>query len=269
MEEGASSGLRSGSGATASGLATLSGYSGYVSATGYGLEALAQVAQGIAAAKRAKAVAQYNRDIAAYNSEVQAQTVEYNTQAAAQAAENDARQLERHVTLAHQDIEQAEEIQAWQDTSAQQAQAWREARQRDQQARLTGHTRAIIGASGLLMEGSPLVMYEDMVRQVGLDIAAQRYQTQLERTAQHYATAQHIRGSEEAATQATYGASLARYGAAERLRVGGRQAALLRAGPDEFPTDTSQVGAGLMKATGTLLQGASVYAYQAERAKKD
>jgi hypothetical protein len=200
-----------------------------IGAAGSGLEAFAALAQGIVAAKRAKAIAGYNADVA-----------EANAQAQAQAAELEALQLHRQALIAQQDM-----------VLAQEAQTWREARGREQQERILGQTRAIVGASGLLMEGSPLAVYEETIRQAHLDVAAQRYQTQLQQ-----------RASGEQATQAEYGATLARWGAGERLRVGHAQAGLLRNEPDE-----TQVGAGLLRAGAAVTKGAGTYLYETERQK--
>lgn len=201
-----------------------------ISAAGSGAEAFAAIAQGILAQKRAQKVAEYNAEVAVANATAQAQ-----------AAEIEAQQSTRQATITRQDEQLIQE-----------AEAWREARQREEQGRLLGQTRAIIGASGLLMEGSPLAVYEETVRQYSLTTAAQHYQGRLQQ-----------RALEEQATQQDYAATLARAGAGERIRVGGQQAGLLRANVDD-----TQVTAGLLRAGAAVTKGIGTYAYQDERVKR-
>jgi hypothetical protein len=200
-----------------------------IGAAGTGLEAFAALAQGIAARRRVGAITDYN-----------AQVATANAQAQAQAGMVQALQYERQAQITRQD-----------EVLLQQAQTWREARQGDQQAQVLGQTRAIIGASGLQMEGSPLTTYEETIRQHSLDTLAGRYQTTLAQ-----------RATEEQAVQQDYAAQMARYGAGERLRVGSTQVGLLRA-----TEDTTQVQAGLLRAGGGLIQGAAQYEYQQARLK--
>jgi hypothetical protein len=204
-------------------------YGPEMAGAGFGMEALGGLAQGILAAHRAKTVAHYNADVA-----------EANAQAQAQAAEIEALQLHRQALLAQQDQQLVAE-----------AQVWREARGREQNERILGQTRAIVASSGLLMEGSPLAVYEESARQMRLETQAQRYQADLQ-----------ARAAGEQASQAEYAATLARYGAGERLRIGNVQAGLLRADVDE-----THVLAGLTRAGGSLLKGAATYGYLQERAK--
>lgn len=198
-----------------------------ISAAGSGAEAVGALVQGIVAHQRAQRIAAYNAEVA-----------EANATAQAQAAELEALQATRQATMTRQDEQLAQE-----------AQAWRAARQREEQGRLLGQTRAIIGASGLLMEGSPMAVYEETVRQYGLSTAAQQYQTRLQQ-----------RALEDQATQQDYAAQLSRYGAGERLRVGGQQAGLIRANADD-----SQIAAGLLKAGSAITTGAARYEAQQER----
>jgi hypothetical protein len=206
-----------------------------MSAYGYGAEALANLAQGLLAAKRAKRIAEYNADITAANAEAQAN-----------AAEIEAQQYQRRAALARRELAEAEVI-------ATQAHAYREERQREQNARILGQTRAIVASSGLMMSGSPLAVYEETARQQQLDLLATRYQTQLQLRQQRAAT-------EEQITQDAYAAQLARYGAGERLRVGRAQGGLLRG-----EADTSGTMAGLLKASASLTKGAAVYQNLEER----
>lgn len=203
------------------------GYGPYITGAGFGLEAFAELAQGINAAKRSKRTAEYN-----------AQVTEANAQAQAQAAQIEALQLERQAAFAREEA-----------LVLGQSQVYQEERQRERNERIIGQTRAIIGASGLMMSGSPLAVLEDTVRQQEMDVLAGQYQAKLAQ-----------RAAGERATQLEYGAELARYGAGERLRVGGAQAGLLRS-----QADGSGVGAGLLKATGSLARGAATTAYLLER----
>lgn len=180
------------------------------------------------AASIAKQVAQYNAAVA-----------ERNAQAEQNAAEIQAQQFLRQAEMDRQDA-----------ILAQQAQQWREARQQEQQARVLGQTRAIVASSGLLMEGSPLAVFEETVRQQTLDRLAGEYQTKLQ-----------VRAAGEAATMHEYAATVARYGGAERVRVGRAQAGLLSATGDEAMT------AGVLQAAGTASKGLTTAAYLTERAK--
>jgi hypothetical protein len=194
-------------------------------AVGTGLEAVSQIIQSINAGKRARAIANYNAEV-----------TEVNAQAQAQAQEIEAQQYVRQAALARQD-----------QLLAQQAQDWREARERDKNTYILGQTRAIVAASGLMMTGSPLAVYEETARQQRLDTLAERYTTQLQ-----------VRAAGERATQAEYAAQLARYGAGERLRIGRQAAGLTRAQADD-----DYALAGLMRAGGTLAGGAAQFAGQA------
>lgn len=205
------------------------GYGPYVYGAGAGLEAFAQIAQGIQAAKRAKAVANYNAEV-----------TEANARAASQAAEIEAQQLVRQAAIAQQDVLLLE-----------QGQAYREARLREQHERILGQTRAIVASSGIMMSGSPLRVYEESVRQQEMDLLTTRYQSRLQ-----------VRAAQEAGTQAEYQAALARYGGAERLRIGKQQAGAIRAMQDD-----TQVMAGLLRASGTAARGAATYQYLQERQK--
>lgn len=190
-------------------------------AAGFGLEAFGQLAQGIVASKRARRIADYN-----------AQVTGANAQAQAQAAEIEALQHTRQAAFAEQD-----------QAVLQQAQVWRDQRAEERQAFLLGTSRAVIGASGLMASGSPLLVMEETVRQQALDTLAE-----------HYSTALQVRASQVQAEEARYAAEVARYGAGERLRVGRAAAGLIHA-----EADTSGLGAGLLRATSTLARGAATY----------
>jgi hypothetical protein len=208
-----------------------------IAGAGYGVEAFAQLAQGILAAKRAKRIAEYNAEV-----------TEANAQAQANAAEIEAQQYIRRAALTRQQLADAEQI-------AQTAQSYREERQREQDARILGQTRAIVASSGLMMSGSPLAVYEETARQQQLDILATRYQTEVQLRQQRQA-------AEEQITQDEYAAQLARFGGAERLRIGGAQGGLLRS-----EADGSAVGAGLLRASASVTKGAAVYQTLEEQRK--
>jgi hypothetical protein len=191
----------------------------WVYGAGAGVGAFAELAQGIIGQRRERRIANYN-----------AQITERNARAAAQAAELEALQYERARAIAEQDALLTE-----------QAGAYREARMREQSERLLSETRAIVASSGLLMEGSPLRVYEESARAQERDILAERYATQLQ-----------ARALREQGVQAGYAATLSRYGAQERLRVGAGQAAAMRG-----MVDTTQVLAGLTRAGATLTGGAA------------
>jgi hypothetical protein len=174
----------------------------------------------------------------AYNSEI----IRRNSEAAATALETEALQRERNAALLLQDI-----------TFVQQAQAEQERQQRLSQEFLAGQTRAIIGSSGLLMRGSPIAVMEFNLQQSEREILAGRYRAQVQERALY-----------EAAEQEGYAATMARYGAGERLRVGKGQAVLARYG------GSRQAAAGRLGAVSGLLSGgARTYtAYERHQALK-
>jgi hypothetical protein len=186
---------------------------------GSGLGAFATLAAGIVGQRRERRIAQYNAEV-----------IERNSRAAAQAAELEALQYARAQALAEADALLTE-----------QAGAYRDARFREQSERILSETRAIVASSGLLMEGSPLRVYEDTARAQERDLLAQQYQTKLQ-----------ARALREQGAQAGYAATLSRYGAQERLRVGAGQAAAIRG-----MVDNTQVLAGLTRAGATLAGGAA------------
>lgn len=199
----------------------------YTGVAGAGIEAFGQIVQTIQAGKRAKAIANYNADV-----------TQANAQAQAYAAENEAQQRYRQAEIAKQDI-----------LLAQEAQKYREDRLTEQHQQILGQTRAIVAASGILMTGSPLAVYERTAQQQQLDILATRYSTNLQ-----------VRQAQERVTEAEYGATLARFGAGERLRIGGQAAGLTRAqAQDDYAL------AGLLQATGTLSRGVAGYAVGSEK----
>lgn len=197
-------------------------YAGYASAAG----SLAQFVAQLKAASDARTVARYNARVA-----------EANAQASAYAAESEAAQQRRGAIIARQEI-----------TIAQQAQAFQERQQREQFSRLNGQTEAIIAASGLALEGSPLVAYEANIRQQEWDVLAGQYNLRLRE-----------RALGEEITQREYAAQVAEVTGGDRLRVGRMQAGLLRSEGEQAFTG------GLLRAAGTATEGVARAEYLNER----
>lgn len=196
----------------------------YAGVTGTALSFIGQ----ILAASQAKKAAAYNADVA-----------NRNAQAAADAAEIEAQQHERQAAIATQDI-----------LLARQAQQWKEDQQRAQQQYVAGQTQAILGASGLLMRGSPLAAADYTLQQQEKTILAGRYQAHLQE-----------RALEDERVMQGYAADVSRYGGAERLRVG------KAAGAMALYQGGQQAFASTIGAVGTLASGAARTYAQLERAK--
>jgi hypothetical protein len=196
----------------------------YVSGAGSVLSFIGQ----LMSARQAKRAAEYN-----------AQVASRNAQAAANAAEIEAGQHERQMAIAAQDI-----------LLTRQAQQWQEAQQRIAQEYTAGQTRAIVGASGLMMRGSPLAAYEFGMQQQEKAILAGRYTATLRE-----------RALEDERVMQRYAADVARYGAGERLRIG--KAA---AGMSTYEGD-QRAAAMTTGAFGSLIAGGAKTYAQVERAK--
>lgn len=207
------------------GLGAAAGYGGAISATA---GAIATIIGTIQAAKAAQSAAKYNAKVA-----------ENNAKRDQLAAEVEAQQQERLALLAEEDIR-----------ISQQSQAFRERRQREQQARVLGLSRAVVGASGLQLTGSPLATYENTVRQTEYDILVGRYEARLRE-----------RAFGEEATQRRYGAEIKRYEGREGLRVGRVQAGLLRSAGNQA------AAAGYIQAAGLLASSAGQIAETYQREK--
>lgn len=178
------------------------------------------------------------RKAASYNEEV----LRRNAQAAAQAEENEAQQRMRNAAILLQDIGILRQAQAEQERHAER-----------QQEAIASSTRAIIGASGLMMTGSPLAVYEHNLRESQRDIMASRYRADLQE-----------RALRDQAVMEGYAAEMARYGAGERLRVGAAQGLLARYG------GSRQAGAGIASGLARLGTGAArtYAAYEARQGQK-
>ena len=203
------------------------GVAAYGSAFSTGLSFVGSLLAG----KQAKKASQYT-----------ARVMERNAQAAASVLENEAEQRERNAELLFNDI-----------LLAKQAQKHEEAQMRLRQDYTAGQTRAIIGASGLMMRGSPMAAYAFNLQQSERDILASRYKVDLQE-----------RALRDQALMEGYGASLKRHEAGERLRVGSTQSALARYGGSQ------QQFAATLGAFGNLASGgARTYAaYEANKARR-
>lgn len=186
------------------------------SGVGTGLQLIGQ----IYAAVQASAMGEYNAGVARANAQAQA----YQLQTT-------ALQQERLAQIAAYDL-----------TLSAEAAAFREARLREQQARTEGQNEARIGASGVGFEGSPLAVLDENARQAEMQVLVSNYSASLEQ-----------RAIREEIRQYEYGALLARWGANERLRLGGEQATLIgyEAG--------STVNANILGATGSAVTGYQRY----------
>jgi hypothetical protein len=193
------------------------------------------------AAKQAKQAAAYSTQVGKYNAAV----ADQNAQAAATAMQIEGQQHARTAAALANDVAQVR-----------QAQQWDEEQQRQQQAYTAGQTQAIIGASGMLMRGSPLAVYEYNLRQSQRQIVAGRYKADLQE-----------RALRDQMTMERYATDVAEYGAGERLRVGRAQAMLARqAGAEGAAKAEAQAGAYRTAAFGSLLSGgARTYAMEAGR----
>lgn len=185
---------------------------GGLSAAGTGL----QIGASIMAALEAKRIGKYNAKVARANAQQEA----YN-------ALNEAAQQERIATIIGQEIDTLQEIQAF-----------NEMRLSETLQRQEGRLRAMVGASGLAFEGSPVAALEESARQGHIQVLTQRYQTLRE-----------TRALQEEQTQRKYAATLARFYAGDRIRLGNQRATLIKAGAQQ------QFTAGLLSAAGQAASG--------------
>ena len=202
-----------------------------IGAIGSGVGTILGFVGQLAAARQAKKAANYNAEV-----------IRRNSEAAAQALENEATQHQRNQAIVLQDIALVKQAQAEQERSA-----------RLSQEAIASQTRAIIGASGLLLRGSPIAVYEHNLRESEREIMATRYRTDLQE-----------RAMRDQGMQEGYAATMARYGAGERLRVGAAQGKLARYG------GAQQQYAGVLGAVGSLASGAArtYAAYERQQAQR-
>lgn len=147
------------------------------------------------AARTALALGKYNAKVAKANAERDRL-----------AAENEAQQQERLAVALQDDL-----------ALSQQAAVWNTQQLEEAFLKQEGAARAVIGASGLAFEGSPLAVLEENARQGEIKKLVSNFQAKLQQ-----------RALGEQITQRRYAAELARFGGAERVRLGGQQAALAR-----------------------------------------
>ena len=126
---------------------------GYLSALGAGVQALGSIQSGIAASKAAKG---------------QARVSEYNAEVQAGSLESEAQQDEYGATIAGFDAD-----------LVRQASSFRERQIRLAGARQQGLNRVAIGASGVTVEGSPLLTLVDNAYQLETNALLARYEGEL------------------------------------------------------------------------------------------
>lgn len=198
---------------------TAPSYGTYASAAGSVMQVVGQIYSAMQAAR----MGEYNAAVAQANAQGQAYQFEI-----------DALQQERLAAIAEQDI-----------LLSQEAAAFREAQLRQQAERIEGQATARYAASGVAVTtGSPLYVLDENARQAEMAVLVSNYTASLEQ-----------RALREEVTQHTYGATLARFGARERLRIGSDQAGLAQYEGQSAAT------AGYLGASGSLLQGASRFNY--------
>jgi hypothetical protein len=187
--------------------------SAYVSAAGTAIQVAGQVSSSIAAKNVAKANAAIARA---------------NATAEQQAAYTEAEQFDYNAQLAREDA-----------TLAEQAAAFRVRQSRLLARRRASQNLAVIGASGVTIEGSPLAVLLDQAYQDETEARLLHYQGQLEVLAR-------VREADVAGYQAT----VRRATGQRSLLVGQRQADVL-----SQQGDLAQM-AGLLRIGGTLTSGA-------------
>jgi len=193
--------------------------------------ALGSVATFVAQLKQASE----QREILRYNAKV----AEANAERAANALQIEAQQHRRAGEIAKQEVDVVRAAQAYQ-----------EERQRERDAQANALSEAAVAASGLELSGSPLAVIEGNIRRQQYDILAGRYNTELR-----------VRALGEEVTQREYAATLAEYGARERITVGGSQGALLRREGDQA------YERGIYKGLSTLNTATQEFSYRSTRPK--
>lgn len=184
-------------------------------AAGIGL----QIGSSLMGAIEARRIGKYNARVAEANAQQEA----YNIL-------NEAQQQERIANMIGGEIDVLQEIAAF-----------NEARLTETLKRQEGRLVAMVGASGLAFEGSPVAALEESARQGHIQILTQRYQTLLQ-----------TRALQEEQTQRRYAATLARFQAGNRLRLGAQRSTLIRAGAQQ------QFTAGILNALGVGIKGTSI-----------
>lgn len=190
-------------------------YSGYLALAGTAAQVAGTIQSGIAASRQAS----YNARVA-----------QYNAQVAQAAAEAEAQQLDFSQTIALEDVE-----------LAQQAATFRERQFRKQAERVQSQNVAAMGASGVLLRGSPLQVLVDNAYELETQAQLIQYQGQLNVLAQR-----------RRADLFGYQATLKRYGGAQGVVSGTQHASILEAkGEEAFTASLLQAGGQLARAVGT------------------
>jgi hypothetical protein len=165
--------------------------------------------------------------------QIAANIAEYNAQAITETAQQQAeaknieRQLaERNAVVADQDAQFALQVAAF-----------NEARSRTRSQALLSQGAAEVGASGVIMAGSPLATLAASAREAELDALSIRFQGELA-----------ARAKREAAVGYRYGAQLRTIEGQQALRAGERAAILARYGGSEA------LFGGYMAAAGTIVK---------------
>ena len=153
---------------------------------------------------------------------------EMTAEAERQAAENEARQAANNALQA--------EMEAGREADLQRV---RERRERQEQLFLAGETRATTAAAGLLLEGSPLFVMQEQLRQTEEGILLNRFTSESRQLALR-----------QEAQQQRFVGSVLRYGGEERLRLGRFGAQIGR-----YQAQGTATG-GLITAGAQLAQGA-------------
>lgn len=158
---------------------------------------------------------------------VNARALKAQAQAEAEAANLEALQQDRAAQQAEQEAQREAEYQEF-----------RERREREQQRFLAGSIIARTAASGLLLEGSPLFVLEENLRQAELGILIGRTESEARQ-----------RALRTEGTTRGFAADVTRFQGAQRLRLG-----RLGAGIQRFQGEQA-FQAGLLRSGGTLLAG--------------
>ena len=196
--------------------------SGYVSGVEIALVAAAVVGTGVAVAGQVQQ-AQAQRRAARQN----AAALEEQALAAERAAQIEAEQERQNAALAEAEAQREAEYQEF-----------RERRARERQRFLTGDIRARTAAAGLLMEGSPLFVLEENLRQTELGLLAERAESESRQAA--------LRTE---AGRRQFAGDVLRFQGQERLRIGRLQAGIMRSQGEQAFTS------GLIRAGGRLITG--------------
>ena len=215
-------------------LAIILSGSGCVTGVEIALVAAAVIGTGVAvagAAEQARAQRQAARQNAA--------ALQEQADAAARAAALEAEQERQNAALAEAEAAREAEYQEF-----------RELRARERQRFLTGDIRARTAAAGLLMEGSPLFVLEENLRQSELGLLVERAESESRQAA--------LRTE---AGRRQFAGDVLQFQGRERLRIGRMQAGIIRAQGDRAFT------AGMIQAGGALVSGgtASFRQFQAAR----